>query len=248
VKAKRSNNPTQRTPFGLSQRRIQELAERTKTAQRELTELRQVLREQGENLTVLATVVERLLSRETDLQTMFLEEYNQLLRRDDQIQSTIYDLQVALAVALRQDAPDAHDAAHAGDDDPAQSKGIGYRQLIRRIQEVVLGALPRSAIVVVVSNGDDELLNLYDRQGWHFPQTEDGTHAGYYPAASIAAIVHLEALRAKGAEFLLFPATGFWWLEHYPEFGRHLESRYREVARQENTCLIYALNQPMTRN
>ena len=109
-------------------------------------------------------------------------------------------------------------------------------------------ALPRNATVIVVSRGDDELLDLYGRRGWHFPQTEDGTYAGYYPAASTAAIAQLEALRSKGAEFLLFPDTSLWWLEHYPEFGRHLQSRYREVARREGTCLIYALNQPITGN
>jgi GT2 family glycosyltransferase len=121
-----------------------------------------------------------------------------------------------------------------------------YRHLIRRIREVVRDALPRNATVVVVSKGDDELLNLYGRRGWHFPQTEDGTYAGYYPAASTAAIAQLEALRSKGAEFLLFPDTSLWWLEHYPEFGRHLQSRYREVARREGTCLIYDLRESGT--
>jgi hypothetical protein len=243
VKAKRSNNPTQRTPFGLSQRRIRELAEGTKTAQRELAELRQALREQGENLNALATVVERLLSRETDLPTMLLKEYNQLLRRDDQIQSTIYDLQVALTVARQQNAPDVHDAAHAGDEDLAQSKGIvGYRQHIRRIQEVVRGALPRNATVIVVSKGDDELLRLDGRRAWHFPQTEHGQYAGHYPSDSAEAIAHLEELRTKGAEFLLFPETALWWLEHYEEFNQHLENRYGRALWDDEHCIIHRLS------
>jgi hypothetical protein len=123
-----------------------------------------------------------------------------------------------------------------------------YKGLLTRVRKVVDATLPPHATVIVVSRGDDELLNLYGRRGWHFPQTEDGTYAGYYPAASTAAIAQLEALRSKGAEFLLFPDTSLWWLEHYPEFGRHLQSRYREVARREGTCLIYELNEPNTGN
>lgn len=52
--------------------------------------------------------------------------------------------------------------------------------------------------MIVVSRGDSDLLNLGGRQAWHFPQTEDGVYAGYYPADSTEAITHLEVLRAKG--------------------------------------------------
>jgi hypothetical protein len=96
--------------------------------------------------------------------------------------------------------------------------------------------------VAVVSKGDDDLLKLDGRRGWHFLQNEKGEYAGYYPADSAEAIARLEALREKGAEFLLFPATALWWLEHYTEFKRHLQSRYSEVVCQEDVCLIYALS------
>jgi glycosyltransferase involved in cell wall biosynthesis len=71
-----------------------------------------------------------------------------------------------------------------------------------------------------------------------------GEYAGYYPAGSEEAIAHLEALRAKGGEFLLFPATSLWWLEHYEGFGEHLKSNYRLVYEQEDTCLIFSLLEP----
>jgi hypothetical protein len=67
--------------------------------------------------------------------------------------------------------------------------------------------LPSNAQVIVVSSGDSDLLTLGGRQVWHFPQTEDGVNAGYYPADSTEAITHLEVLRAKGGEYLLFPST-----------------------------------------
>ena len=75
-----------------------------------------------------------------------------------------------------------------------------YRDLVERIREVVDRELPPDATVLVVSNGDDELLQLgADRRGWHFPQMEDGTYAGYHPGDSAEAIAHLEALCESGA-------------------------------------------------
>jgi hypothetical protein len=113
-----------------------------------------------------------------------------------------------------------------------------YLQLIGRIQQVVNDQLPLHATVLVVSKGDDALLQLGDRKVWHFPQNADGVYAGHHPANSAAAIAHLEALRAKGAEFLLFPSTAVWWLEFYVDFRKHLDARYRRV-RSDETCIIY---------
>jgi glycosyltransferase involved in cell wall biosynthesis len=122
----------------------------------------------------------------------------------------------------------------------------GYQLLIVRIREAVCAALPPGATVVVVSKGDEELLELGEgRRGWHFPQNEEGVYAGYYPAGDSEAIAHLEELRDRGAEFLLFPGTAFWWLEKYEEFGRHLENRYRRVWNDE-TCIIYELAEQQT--
>jgi hypothetical protein len=118
--------------------------------------------------------------------------------------------------------------------------GGDYRRLVLRIQQIARTALPPQATVLVASKGDAELLRLEGCQGWHFPQREDGVYAGYYPADSAAAIAHLELLREKGAEYLVFPASAFWWLEHYKELKGHLESRYRAVWR-EDSCLIFSL-------
>jgi len=106
--------------------------------------------------------------------------------------------------------------------------------------------LPHDATVIVVSKGDSELLKLDGRRAWHFPQTESGVYAGHYPADSAAAIAHLEVLRAKGGGFLLFPSTASWWLDHYAEFGQHLERHYPVVVRQKDMCVIYALHEPDT--
>jgi hypothetical protein len=122
--------------------------------------------------------------------------------------------------------------------------GERYRWLVRRIREVVPTALSPGITIAVVSKGDDELLRLDGRRAWHFPQTEEGQYAGYYPSDDAEAITQLEKLREKGAESLIFPETAFWWLEHYEGFKQHLESRYRVIAHQEDTCLIFDLRQP----
>jgi len=111
------------------------------------------------------------------------------------------------------------------------------------LRKVLHASLPLDATVIVVSKGDDELLQLGGRKAWHFPQDEHGGYAGYYPADSAEAIAHLEALRVKGGDFLLFPHLAFWWLDHYVDFKKHLESRYRQVVRNEDTCLIFALRE-----
>jgi hypothetical protein len=117
-----------------------------------------------------------------------------------------------------------------------------YQQLTRKIRELVRAAVPPEATLLVVSKGDEVLLKHGGRRAWHFPQQEDGAYAGYNPADSAEAVAHLEALRDKGAGYLLFPATALWWLEHYEEFKQHLDRHYRPVVELEGTCSIYALS------
>jgi glycosyltransferase involved in cell wall biosynthesis len=114
----------------------------------------------------------------------------------------------------------------------------------QQIRQIVNANLPEQAKVLVVSKGDEELLQFEGRRGWHFPQTGKNVYAGYYPANGADAIVHLEELRRKGADFLLFPSVAFWWLDHYTELAAHLEKRYKRMASPDGACLIYDLRNP----
>jgi Sulfotransferase family len=124
--------------------------------------------------------------------------------------------------------------------------GDGGRQPWRRLADCIRDAVDSSvsprAIVLVVSKGEEDVLQLGERQAWHFPQAEDGGYAGYYPADSAEAITHLETLRAKGAQYLLFPATAFWWLDHYTEFAQHLSQHYTVVFHQDDVCRVYLVS------
>ena len=119
---------------------------------------------------------------------------------------------------------------------------VEYEQLKDRLRRVVASHLPREAVALVASKGDDQLVDL-PCQGWHFPQLAHGGYAGHHPADSADAIAQLEALRAKGGDFLVVPATMFWWFDHYREFSLHLEHHYCLLIDDPQTCKIFALRQ-----
>jgi hypothetical protein len=116
-----------------------------------------------------------------------------------------------------------------------------YSKLVQMIKDLVQITLPNQSTVLVIAKGDEALVDLRDRLGWHFPRTVNGKFAGCYPANSTEAISHLEQLRALGAEYLLIPSTSFWWLEFYTDFTTHLQQKYRITTFQEECCLIYRL-------
>jgi len=122
----------------------------------------------------------------------------------------------------------------------------GYRDLVTVIRNVASQVVPRDEVIAVVSRGDPELLKIEHAQAWHFPEARPGVYAGCHPADSSAAIVDLEAARARGATFLLFPGTSLWWLEHYDGFRRHLDDRYRCVVR-DSRCAIFDLREQVSR-
>jgi GT2 family glycosyltransferase len=116
-----------------------------------------------------------------------------------------------------------------------------YRALTERVRRAVVEAVPADATVLVVSRGDDELLRVDGRRAWHFPRSENDTYAGHHPADSEEAIAWLEAQRAAGAEYIAFPSTGIWWLEHYEGFRRHLDGRYVRMLSDPEICVIFDL-------
>jgi GT2 family glycosyltransferase len=121
----------------------------------------------------------------------------------------------------------------------------GYDQLIGRAREAVDTALPPDAAVLVVSRGDDQLLDLNGRRAGHFPQAADGVYAGHHPADSAEAVAHLEALRAGGGQYLLIPEPAFWWLDHYAGFAAHLREHHTLVL-DDPACRVVRLDAPRT--
>jgi GT2 family glycosyltransferase len=116
-----------------------------------------------------------------------------------------------------------------------------YERETEQLREAVAEAVPPGATVLVISRGDDGLLQLGGRRALHFPQAEDGGWAGHHPADSSEAIGHLEQLRDGGAEYLVVPPTYDWWLSHYDGLRDHLDSTYEVVVADERAGAIYHL-------
>ena len=104
----------------------------------------------------------------------------------------------------------------------------------RRIRRIV----PADARVVAADKWDPSLLREAGRSGGHFPDL--ALHPRGYPADDGDAIGHLADLQARGADYLVFPSAGFWWLDHYSGFARHLATRHDRVWADE-VCVIYRL-------
>jgi GT2 family glycosyltransferase len=120
------------------------------------------------------------------------------------------------------------------------SRRLGYRGLVERVRAAIAETVPAGAAVLVVSKGDRDLVKLGDRAGHHFPQSRGGRYLGYHPRDSEEAIARLEDLRGRGAaDYLVLPATAYWWLEHYAGFAEHLRDRY--PVNELDVCSIYRL-------
>jgi GT2 family glycosyltransferase len=116
-----------------------------------------------------------------------------------------------------------------------------YRELVARTREVVGRHTEPGSRVLVISKGDDALLDIPGRVGGHFPQLPDGQYAGCYPADDDEAIAHLEWLVDQGGRYLVIPAPGEWWLAHYAEFANHLVRWHRRVACIPGVAIVYEL-------
>ena len=83
------------------------------------------------------------------------------------------------------------------------------------------------------NTGDGSNGRIYLSQGGTFDESlpQDGTEA----------ISCLEAIRGKGAQYLILPATSFWWLEKYRSFAEYLKVEYRAIVTDNNCCIIFDL-------
>ena len=209
----------------------QGLAERHQEVRGALRNLRRDARARQEDLErAMRAMYEPLWARQADLQKAVCRMHEESLVHQDDLFAVAYELTASQALARLQGEP--------------ASERIAYEQLLQQIRDEIRDCLPRDAVVLVVSKGDNNLLKLFGRKAWHFPQNAEGIWAGFYPANSLGAIAHLESLRARGATHLLIPDTSGWWLETYPGFHRHLDLRYRCLTRREGLVTVYSLVKP----
>jgi GT2 family glycosyltransferase len=126
----------------------------------------------------------------------------------------------------------------------ARRPSADYLNMVARIHELTDRALPPDTSVVVVSNGDEKLLELGGRTACHLPQDASGAYAGHHPADSAAVVEQLESLREQGKEWLLLPATSFWWLDYYPDLAAYLLKCGSPLVDEPTVCRIFSLQVP----
>jgi hypothetical protein len=105
--------------------------------------------------------------------------------------------------------------------------------LEERLQAIAKELLPPRAAVLVVGAPGTDVLRLPGCFTFRFPLS-------YLPSDSAMATAHLEGLRKKGAGFLLFPSTEFWWFSRYEEFAQHLHAAFR-CLRNDRDCVLFQL-------
>jgi hypothetical protein len=188
---------------------------------------------------MLTVRIEALAQQAGALRELLQSAAQQATEREIATQVAIRQLQMTLESG---DRPNGHDRENGlATITPNGAITYGqYQELVQRIRDIVVGAVPLGATVLVVSRGDPQLVQFLGRVGWHFPQTERGEYAGHHPANSTDAIAHLEELRDRGARFLLFPCTASWWLDYYDELRTYLETRYRQRW-SDDDCVIFEL-------
>ena len=123
-------------------------------------------------------------------------------------------------------------------------RGMALREpsdlpMVDRVKQLIKEATAQGSVVAIVSRGDDALVSLNGRTGWHFPQASEGYYAGFHPANSAEAISHLEHLRSLGATHFVIPATAFWWLDYYSELTTYLAAEARLVAFLETAGAVW---------
>jgi hypothetical protein len=115
----------------------------------------------------------------------------------------------------------------------------GYEAMRTRVCETVETAVPTGTKLAVISKGDDELLKLGKRTTFHYPPTENGSYAGFYPKDSGEAISQVVSLRKQGCEYFVVPETARWWLSHYEGLRVYLDEHTDVLTDVAGTCTVY---------
>jgi glycosyltransferase involved in cell wall biosynthesis len=97
--------------------------------------------------------------------------------------------------------------------------------------------------VLVIFDGDHQLLDLDGRKGRPFPPPARASDPGSKPADGRAAVASLELAESEGAQFLLIPAASRWWLAHYRELADYLDRSSMRLWADED-AVMYRLGTP----
>lgn len=114
------------------------------------------------------------------------------------------------------------------------------RRCLPAMRALLDNLLPEDSGVLVLSEGDDALLEL-GRRAWHFPHDARGRHVQPEADGGRRAVSQLRALADQGSRYLVVPATLFWTLGRRPALTSCLEEECRRLALRRRICAVYEL-------
>ena len=121
--------------------------------------------------------------------------------------------------------------------------GVGAQNpLVPPIQALLNSLLAVDEPVLVVSEGDDELLRL-GRTALHFPNDGQEEHRSIGSLGQVSITAQLLAARARGVRYLVVPDTARHRAAAPGALRDPLREHGREVATREGICAIYELEQ-----
>lgn len=122
----------------------------------------------------------------------------------------------------------------------------GYDVYRSRIRAALSEALPAASIALIVSRGDDALLDVPGVVTRHFPLGADGGWSGYSPPDGTQAVADLRRARSDGADYLVLPSHSFWWLSFYPELREYLAGAAQALMEEAELVSVFALEKEKT--
>ena len=164
------------------------LRQRLVTQDAEIRELKAALKKRqpssGE-----ASNLRKLLTTQTKVLDELAARVELLSTRDDELQNAIYSFETALPGT-------------------GEWKNGDRPRILRRIREFVRTNLPRDARVVVISGGDETLVDLYGRRVLHFPKhVADGPESALSIKDS-AAIIQLVQAKPEERRVMIEEVAG----------------------------------------
>jgi tRNA (mo5U34)-methyltransferase len=116
-----------------------------------------------------------------------------------------------------------------------------FDQSAPRIREIVDPFIPAGSTVLVASGGNEDLVELGERCGWHFPGTAEGGYDSEHSRDPAEATAQIDSLREMGAGYLVFPDSELPWLDD-GGLAAQLESRYEVLTRKDGVGVVFGLN------
>lgn len=124
---------------------------------------------------------------------------------------------------------------------PDLSQRDERRRCLPAIRALLANLLPDEETVLVLSEGDDDLLAL-ERTAWHYPHDATGRHVPLESGGGDRAARQLRTLGEGGVGYLVVPASLLWTLSRRPVLAGYIENECRCLALRSRVCAVYELN------